>query len=65
MRSAFLQLVADFLDRLLVAALLALHLQRADLVVVHLGGHAREQVRVADGNAARHPDAVHREGDGG
>src|SRR6202008_1221839 len=34
-----------------------------DLVVVDLGLHPREEGRVPDGDAARHPDAVHRERD--
>ena len=59
-----LQLVAHLLDRVVEAALLAADEScGGDLVVIHLGGHAGEQVRVADGDAAGHADAVHREAD--
>ena len=55
------QLVAHLLHSAIVAALLADHLEARDLVVVHLGRHAREQVRVPDGDAAGNADAVHGE----
>ena len=60
-----LHLVAHFLHRAVVAALLARHVGGGDLVVVDLGGHAEEEVGMADGDAARHADAVHREARGG
>src|SRR4029077_3865429 len=46
------------------APLLAQHVGRGDLVVIDLRRHADEKVRVPDGDARGHADAVHREGDG-